>query len=62
MSNNLDQTAEAVRKPGREYAAPRLISYGSLADLTQGGSYIGNDGNTSCTGDANAGDPACATS
>jgi hypothetical protein len=52
MSTDQEQIAETTRKLGRDYAAPRLISYGSLADLTRGGAFVGNDGNTKCTGDA----------
>jgi hypothetical protein len=60
MNIGQEQMAETSRKPGREYAAPRLTSYGSLADLTRGGSFVGNDGNTMCTGSANAsGDKPC---
>ena len=61
MSIDQEQIAETTRKGGREYAAPRLISYGSLADLTRGGAYIGNDGNTKCTGNAGP-DPECGVS
>lgn len=52
MSIDREPTAETIRKPRRDYAAPRLISYGSLADLTLGGAFVGNDGNTKCTGNA----------
>jgi hypothetical protein len=49
---------ETTRKSRREYAAPRLINYGSLADLTLSGAFVGNDGNTKCTGNA-GGNPQC---
>ena len=41
--------------PKRAYSAPKLTNYGSVSRLTQAGSFLGNDGNTKCTG--NAGDP-----
>jgi hypothetical protein len=40
-------------KSRRKYSPPRLTNYGSISELTMGGSNIGNDGNTLCNGNAN---------
>jgi len=45
----------------RDYSTPCLREYGNVAELTQGGSFVGNDGNTKCTGNAST-TPECATS
>ena len=45
--------ATAAKKP---YAPPRLVDYGNLSQLTRGGSFVGNDGNTKCTGNAGPND------
>lgn len=52
------QSESPVEKK-RAYRAPSLMRYGSLADLTQAGTFFGNDGNTECTGNANAAGQPC---
>jgi hypothetical protein len=55
MSDKMLSGSLAREGARREYTAPTLANYGSLANLTRGGSFVGNDGNTQCVG--NAGDP-----
>jgi hypothetical protein len=53
----LESTSELPKKP---YTAPELRDYGRVSKLTQGGGYIGNDGNTKCdTGQASANPEGC---
>jgi hypothetical protein len=49
----------------QSYSAPILMNYGSLSEITQQSTekpYFGNDGNTQCTGNANAATTLCAAS
>lgn len=38
-------------KSRKEYFQPTLTDYGSIAELTRGENFVGNDGNTKCTTD-----------
>ena len=42
-----------------KYSAPQLRNYGALTELTQGGTFLGNDGNTECTGNSNSAENPC---
>jgi hypothetical protein len=42
-----------------EYSTPQLKNYGALTDLTQSGKFLGNDGNTTCTGNSNSAESPC---
>jgi hypothetical protein len=42
-----------------EYSTPHLKNYGALTELTQGGTFLGNDGNNECTGNSNAAKNPC---
>lgn len=55
MTTDKEPSEPIQEIPERPYVRPTLVRYGRLSDLTQGGSFVGNDGNTSCVG--NAGDP-----
>jgi len=55
MSDKKGQPKQAGTVQKRPYAAPKLTNCGSVARMTQSGSFVGNDGNTKCVG--NAGDP-----
>lgn len=58
-----DDRAMGLRK--QPYSAPILMNYGSLSEITQQTTekpYFGNDGNTQCTGNANAATKACGAS
>jgi hypothetical protein len=44
-----------------EYSTPQLKNYGALTELTQGGTLLGNDGNTECTGNSNSAENPCAS-
>lgn len=52
MNQGTEQFGEPIEQTRKAYQPPRLTDYGSLADLTRGGSFVGNDGNTKCTGNA----------
>jgi len=59
-TNNTTHSSDTQRKA--PYATPRLFEYGSIVDVTQQRTdklYFGNDGNTQCTGDANAAPRPC---
>jgi hypothetical protein len=45
-----------------KYSTPQLTDYGALTELTQGGTLLGNDGNTECTGNSNSAENPCAPS
>jgi hypothetical protein len=59
MTIEKGQSEHVGKAPLKTYSAPILTCYGGLADLTRGGTFLGNDGNTNCTGQASAGDPGC---
>jgi len=59
MTNEKGQLKPAGAASRKAYATPALARYGSLTDLTLGGGFIGNDGNTKCTGQSDTGDPSC---
>jgi hypothetical protein len=42
-----------------DYRTPSLKNYGALAELTQGGTELGNDGNTECTGNSDSATSPC---
>jgi len=37
-------------KPKKKYSPATLTAYGSIADMTQNGSFLGNEGLGSCNG------------
>ena len=42
-------------KPKKKYSPATLTAYVSIADMTRSGSYVGNEGEGSCTGGAQQG-------
>jgi hypothetical protein len=57
MTSEKGQLEQVGETPLQAYTAPILTCYGSLSDLTRGGTFVGNDGNTNCTGQASTADP-----
>jgi hypothetical protein len=53
MKRGTERFDKTAKESKRSYSAPRLTDHGSLSKLTLGGSNLGNDGNTKCTGNAN---------
>jgi len=52
MAEEQERLSNKVEKSRKAYRTPELREYGNVATLTQGGSFVGNDGNTKCTGNA----------
>lgn len=50
MTHETKNPEEELATSKREYSTPKLTDYGSLSRLTMGGTELGNDGNTKCTG------------
>ena len=50
---------ETVAGQKLEYSTPELKNYGALTELTQGGTFLGNDGNTKCTGNSDSAESPC---
>jgi len=43
----------------KDYLRPVLTNYGTIAEMTQGGIYNGNEGNSNCVGNAGGNNPLC---
>jgi hypothetical protein len=58
---NPEETEKTCTTGGEKstYGAPRLLRFGSLKERTQAGDFFGNDGNTECTGNADAAKEPC---
>jgi hypothetical protein len=62
MTEKTDNLNATIDQRKKAYRAPVLINHGSIADVTRQQTdklYFGNDGNTQCTGDANAAPRPC---
>ena len=59
MEIEAKKQSEQACKEKLPYSTPEFICYGSLTELTQGGDFFGNDGNTQCTGNADAAQQPC---
>ena len=57
MTSEKERLEKACELPKRPYTAPSLRDYGSVSKLTQGGGYVGNDGNTKCDTGQSASNP-----
>ena len=61
MAEEKERLGNKSEKSKKAYRMPELREYGNVAELTQGGSFVGNDGNTKCSGNASTTDE-CAVS
>lgn len=62
MKTFTEKKAVNTSKVKLPYRASALKNYGSLVELTKGGTLFGNDGNNNCTGNSNAAEEPCALS
>jgi hypothetical protein len=58
MTHETKQSVQVIEKQKKSYSVPTLSNYGSVAQLTMSGAFVGNDGNTKCNGNA-GGNPEC---
>jgi hypothetical protein len=52
------QNESTKTKPKKKYSPATLTAYGSINDMTRGGTALGNEGQGDCEGSATEGKPS----